>query len=163
MRPSGSRSLITTALKPPFARIAAAQVERGALRHREQHVHRVLADDRRQRAAGRRDDIAFGDRGAADLAVDRRADLGVAEVDLGGLQLRLRAGDLRRKGALRGERGVDGRLLPGGRASTASGPARRVSCGIAVLRLELLDGRLGAVDLRLKRRPVRADRAGRPS
>src|SRR5437763_1861478 len=68
---------------------APLQLDHGARRHREDDEHRVLADDRHQ-GAGRRADIVAGrDRGAADLAVDRRADLGVVEVDAGLLELRL--------------------------------------------------------------------------
>ena len=43
-----------------------------ALADRKQGIHRILADDRRQRAGVGTDDIAFGDCGAADLALDRR-------------------------------------------------------------------------------------------
>ena len=63
----------------------------------------------------RRDDIAFGDLRGADLAVDRRADLGIAEVDLSRLQLGLRGGNLRCQGAFLSQRAVDIRLLVGNR------------------------------------------------
>ena len=65
-----------------------------ALADREGHIHRVPADDHGQRAAVRADDVALGQLGAADLAGDRRGDLGVAEVDVGGLQVGIGDDDL---------------------------------------------------------------------
>ena len=50
--------------------------------HRKQHIHRILADDRCQRSRAGRDDVADGDAGPADLAGNRRADLGVIQIDL---------------------------------------------------------------------------------
>src|SRR5439155_19312218 len=46
------------------------------------HVHRILADDRHQHAAGRVYEIAERVGGAADAAVDRRPDISVAKVHL---------------------------------------------------------------------------------
>ena len=60
-----------------------------ALRHREGHVHRVLADDGGQRAALRPDEVADREVAAADPAGDRRLDVGVAEIELGRGQVRL--------------------------------------------------------------------------
>src|SRR3984893_185433 len=57
-----------------------------ALAHRETDIHRVLADNDGQRAAVGTDDIPLGDVGAADLAGYRCRNVGVAEIDLGGLQ-----------------------------------------------------------------------------
>jgi hypothetical protein len=68
-----------------------------ALAHRERHIHGVLADDGREDAAVRTDDVALGQSGASDLAGDRGNDVGVAEVDLRRLQVRLIGHD----GALR--------------------------------------------------------------
>src|ERR1700716_755643 len=62
--------------------------------HREQHIDRVLADDGRQHTACRVDEIAHGESGAADAAVDRRANVGVVEIELGLLQRRLQLHDL---------------------------------------------------------------------
>ena len=62
--------------------------------HRKQHIDRVLADDGRQYAACRIDEIADGEGGAADAAVDRRADVGVIEIELGLLERRLHLHDL---------------------------------------------------------------------
>ncbi len=58
-----------------------------ALADRERHIHRIAADDHGQRTAVRSDHVAFGQFGAADLAGDWRGDLGVAQVDVGGLQV----------------------------------------------------------------------------
>ena len=62
--------------------------------HRKQHIDRILADDGRQHAACRIDEIADGEGGAADAAVDRRADVGVVEIELGLLERRLQLHDL---------------------------------------------------------------------
>src|SRR4051794_28738853 len=75
-----------------------------ALAHWEQNVHRVLADDRRQRAALRGDDIALRDHCAADLAGDRRDDIGIAEIDLRRFQVGLVDQDLGGGGAVGGQR-----------------------------------------------------------
>ena len=58
-----------------------------ALADREGDIHRVVADDLGQHAGIGADDITHSHLGAADPAGDRRPDLGVAEIDLGGLQV----------------------------------------------------------------------------
>jgi hypothetical protein len=52
-------------------------------------VNRVLADDGGKHAAARPDEIAYGQQRAADAAIDRRVDVGVAQFQLRPLQLRL--------------------------------------------------------------------------
>jgi hypothetical protein len=47
----------------------------------ERHVHGALADDYSQRSALRTDHIALSEISAADLADDRRRDLGVTDID----------------------------------------------------------------------------------
>ncbi len=88
--------------EPAPRRVAVAQLEPGAQRDGKDHIHRVLADEQRQCPARRRYDIALGHRGGADPTVDRGADFGVAEVDLGLFELGLGRGDLRRQRALGG-------------------------------------------------------------
>src|SRR3984885_15456958 len=63
-------------------RVALPQFQRLAYRNREGDIHRVLADDGGERPRTGVDDVAFGDRGATDLAVDRRVDFGIIEIDL---------------------------------------------------------------------------------
>ena len=58
-------------------------------RHREGDVDRVHADDGGQGTAARAHEIADGVVGEADLAADRRHDVGVAEIDLRLAQRRL--------------------------------------------------------------------------
>ena len=65
------------------------QAEELTLADREDRVDRILAEDHRQHAGIRPDDVAFGDGAAADAAVDRRGDVGVAEVDCRGSQIGL--------------------------------------------------------------------------
>src|SRR6188472_730563 len=60
-----------------------------ALAHRKGHIHRILADDGGEDTAVGPDDIALGQRRAPDLPGNRRDDVGVAEIDLGGLQVGL--------------------------------------------------------------------------
>jgi hypothetical protein len=60
-----------------------------ALAHRERHIHGIQADDRREDAAVRTDDVALGQGRSPDLAGDRRNDVGVAQIDLRRLQVRL--------------------------------------------------------------------------
>src|SRR5260370_21538019 len=62
--------------------------------HRKQHVDRILADDGRQHAARRVDEIADGESVPADAAVDRRPDVGVIEIGFGLRQRRLHLQDL---------------------------------------------------------------------
>ena len=58
-------------------------------------------------------------RTVADIAVDRRADLGVAEIEAGGFEIGLRLGDA---GAGFGDLGIEhGQLLPGGGEPGAGG------------------------------------------
>ncbi len=137
--------------KPAARGKALAQAEHGADRDGKDHVHRVLAHDRGENAGGRRDDVAHGQRRAADLAVDRRADLGVVEIDLRLLQRRLGAFDLRLKRLLARKRRVDARLLAGGRVEKLLGAAQRHR-GIDELRLEIVDRRLLCRDVGLERR-----------
>src|SRR5439155_15237523 len=81
---------------------------------------------------------------------DRRADFGIAETDLGDLQLRLGGLALGRKGALRGEGAIDRRLLAGGGLQQVLRALER-QLGVAVLRLELLHIGLVGIDLSLER------------
>ena len=72
-----------------------------------------------------RHDIADGHRGAADLAVDRRADFGVVEIDLRLLLLRLRGKQLRLVDSFVGARAIDRRLLAGGCVQQRFGAAEK--------------------------------------
>jgi hypothetical protein len=127
-------SMLANRAVPPFVGITVPEIKPGSIRDREDHIYWVLAHNRRQDAACRRDDIAYGDRSAADLAVDRCVDLGVAEVDLGRLQLRLGAGDLRCQSALGRECGIDVRLRAGGAPQEVLG-AIEDYLGVAMLSL----------------------------
>ncbi len=60
-----------------------------ALADRKGHIHRILADDDGQRPALRTYNVALRDVGLANLARNRRNDFGIAEIDLGGLQIGL--------------------------------------------------------------------------
>src|SRR5882757_1498807 len=62
--------------------------------HREQHIDRILADDRRQHAACRVDEIADRESGAADATVYWCTDVGVIEIGFGLRQRRLHLQDL---------------------------------------------------------------------
>ncbi len=59
--PSGRRRCTVAAPKPPLAKNFCSQLQLRLHRDREQHVHRVLADDGRERPAAGRDDVADGD------------------------------------------------------------------------------------------------------
>jgi hypothetical protein len=135
----------------PFVGIAIAQIENGALRNREYHVHGVLADEGCQSTAGRRDHIALGNADAADLTVDRSADFGIAEIDLSGLELILSALDLCRQGAFGSERRIVIRLWAGRLLEQVLGTRQRY-LGVLMLGVELVYIGLGGIDLRLKRR-----------
>ena len=76
---------------------------------------------------------------------------GVAEIDFGLFELGLGAGDLRRQSALRGEGGIDCRLLAGDGLKQVL-RAFEGQLGVLVLRLELRDVGLVVIDLRLERR-----------
>ena len=97
-----------------------------------------------------RDDVAVGDRGAADLAVDRRVDLGIVEIDLRQLHLRLRGLHLGLEAALVGERGVVGRLLAGRPAEQGSRPVGG-QLGVGQRRLQLRHLRLLRLEVGLER------------
>src|SRR5437868_7300534 len=58
-----------------------------ALTHRKEDIHRVLADDRRQRAALRADDVSLRDRRTTDFSGNRRGDFGVTQVYRRGVQI----------------------------------------------------------------------------
>src|SRR5262249_2221421 len=64
-----------------------------ALANGKRDVHRILADDRRKYARLRTDYIPLGDACAADLSDNGGVNVGVAEIDLSGLQVRLRFQD----------------------------------------------------------------------
>ena len=83
-------------LVQPAAFLAPRLADRLEIAHADgkQHVDRILADDGRQDAARRIDQVADGVGGAADAAVDRRADVGVVEIDFGLLERRLGLHDL---------------------------------------------------------------------
>ena len=106
---------------------------------------------RRQCAGARRDDVADGDRGAADLAVDRRTDLGVGEIDLRLFLLCLRRQHLGRVGQHGGARRIDGGLLAGWRLDQRFGALKRQR-GIRELRLGLLHGCFLGFQIGLERR-----------
>ncbi len=65
------------------------RLQQFALADRKRHIHRILADDGREHAAVRADDVAGRDIGFADLAVDRRRDIGIAEIDVRRVQIGL--------------------------------------------------------------------------
>ena len=109
-----------------------------------------LTIDTRMPRAGA-DVVAGGDGGAADLAVDRRADLGVVEIDLRLLQLRLGAQDLRLQSAWALASAVSTvACWPAGVFSSAWARPSTI-CGVRKLRLELRDRRLLGLDVGLKR------------
>ena len=111
-----------------------------ALADRECHIHRIAADDHGQWAAVRTDHISLGEFGAADLAADRRDDLGVAEVDVGGLQVGIRDDHL----ALR--------ALLVRHALVQQGPGGRVGLH-QFLRAPALRGGIGELALRFNSAP----------
>ena len=89
---------------------AALVVEHVALARLENHVDRVLAHDRRERAGWRTDQIADGEIGEPDAAVDRRVDLGIAEIDLRLVERRLRLEHVGLRRRLVGRALIDGGL-----------------------------------------------------
>src|SRR5882672_8726339 len=133
-------------------RVALAQLQSGTHRDREYYVHRILADDGRQHARSRGDHVTFGHRGAADLAVDGRTDIGVVEVDLGRLHLGLGGLHLGLQAALVGERRVVGRLLTGGPAEQGTRPVGG-QFGVFERRLQLRYNRLLRRKVGLERTP----------
>ena len=68
---------------------SALVVENIPLACLEDHVDGVLADDGRKLTGGGADQISHGEVGDPDFSVDRRSDLGVAEIDLGLIEQRL--------------------------------------------------------------------------
>ncbi len=76
----------------------------------ERDIDRILADDGRERAGRGTDQIADGEIGDADAAVDRRADLGIAEIDLGLFEQGLRFQNIGLGGLLGGLVLIDRRL-----------------------------------------------------
>jgi hypothetical protein len=74
---------------------------------RKGHIDRILADDRRELAGRRVDQIAHGEIGKSDAAVDRRTDLGVTEIDLRLLEQRLRLQHVGLRGLLVGGALID--------------------------------------------------------
>ncbi len=124
--------------------IVLAQLQRGAQRHREHDIHRVLADDRRQHAGAGGNHVAGGDRGTADLAADRRADFRIAKVDLRGPHLRFRVLHQRGVGQHGGAGIIHGGLLAGRGAQQRHGAVigdRRVhQVGLQLLHRGLLGG-----------------------
>ena len=84
-----------------------------ALAYRKGDIHRILTDDDGQRPALRRDHVAFGNISPADLARNRRNDLGITKIDPGGLQIGL-IDEKRAFGRfIGGERLVAAHLSPG--------------------------------------------------
>ena len=81
-------------LVPGCALIVLPDFKEFALADWEGDVHWVLADDHRQHAAIRRDDVPLRDFGAADFPCDWRLYLGVAEIDFGGVQVCLSNQDI---------------------------------------------------------------------
>ena len=135
------------------------EAQKLALAHGEDDVHRVLADDGGQDPAVGTDDIPLGHARAADLAGDGCEDVGVAEIDPGGLEVGLVARDR----ALRLIEGGAGLIAGDDRAGIAIeqllGPLQLNRCqrlrGPAALQctLGLLDGgveqvRLDTIELR---------------
>ena len=143
-------------------RIAIAQHQPLAHRNRERDIHRVLADDRGQHAGTRTDDVAVGYRGAADLAVDRRVDFGVVEIDLRQLHLRLRGLHLCFEALLVGDRGVIGGLLAGRTAEQSFGPVGG-QLGVDQRCLQLRDLGLLRLQVGLERAALELDKADRRS
>ena len=125
------------------------RLEQLALRDREQHADRILADHGGQHARIGADDVARRDGGAADAAVDRRLDLGVGELDLGVAQLGL--------GILELRLGLELLATAAGRRSTwvpvlvRSSSAARLSCTSALASAALAASRWATllVDRRL--------------
>ena len=101
-------------LKFRFALVAVAEMaEEVGLAHRELDLHRIVADDRRQRPRFRRDVIAFAVDVRTDPAVERRVDLRIGEIVFRADQIRFRLLDFRLVGFQRAQRAVVSRL--GGR------------------------------------------------
>ncbi len=115
------------------------QVDLRTHRDREQDIYRVLADDAGERAGTGSHNIADADRGSADLAADRRMDLGIGQIDLCHAKLRLGRRHLRGKRALVGGRVVHGGALPGRRAQQRLG-ARQLDVGVRQLRAGICNG-----------------------
>src|SRR5580700_804970 len=67
-------------------------------------ANRILADDQRQDAAVGTDDIAGRDIGLADFPRDWRGDVGVAKIDIGGVEIGLVGQDLALRLLIRGQR-----------------------------------------------------------
>ena len=90
---------------PSRVRFAVAQ-ERLLVRleRRVDRIERHQRGQQRRFAGAGRHEVAFGDDGAADAAVDRRGDARELEIELGGAQARFHRGDLRRR--FGGERGA---------------------------------------------------------
>lgn len=119
--------------------VALAELQGRGHGHGELHVHGVLADDRRQHPGPRADDVALGHGRAADPPVDRRPDLGVAEVDPGRAHLR---GGREHEGlgrALAGQRRVE----PG---------LRRRAGGLELARARQVGARVEQLGLGLRQR-----------
>jgi Aldehyde dehydrogenase family len=141
-RQSECRGALRNRLAPKKLRLAAALtlVETGRA---------ILTNKRSQRPAGRRHHIALGDCGCANLSVNKGANFGVAEIDFCRLQLRFCSGNLRRQGALGGERRIEIRLRSGRPRKQIPGALQRL-LGIEVLSLQLVHRRLAGIDQGLK-------------
>ena len=131
-----------------------------ALADRKGHVHRILTDDDGQRPALRSDDVAFCYICPADLAGNRRNDLGITEVDLGSLQI----GFIDEKRAfgrfIGGERLVAANLGTGALRQQFLG-ALQLNFGQGLRGLVFLQGTFGLSDGSLEQTLSRCCRAAR--
>src|SRR6185312_13065250 len=132
-------------------RLGLAQIVVSILRYGEIHEDRLDLGDRHQRGPlARLHQVAEVDQPLAGAAVDRRADLGIDEVELGGVDRRLVAGERRLEA-------VDRRLLlVVALARLVAGPdqlavAVEIELGAFELRLVTLLGRGRAIEPRLVR------------
>ena len=125
--------------------LVLAGLQHVGLAHRKGHIHRVLADDERQRPGVGADHIAFGDVGAADLSGDGRVDVGVAEIDVRGVQIGLVGQDLALGLLVGGERLVARHHGAGLPRHQLLG-ALELNLGERLCRLAALQGALGLLD-----------------
>ena len=125
--------------------LVLAGLQHVGLAHRKGHIHRVLADDERQRPGVGADHIAFGDVGPADLSGDGRVDVGVAEIDVRGVQIGFVGQDLAFGLLVGGERLVARHDSAGLSRHQLLG-ALELNLGERFCRLAALQGALGLLD-----------------
>ena len=132
------------------AAVLALQFEHALLAQAEVHVHRIDRVDRRQQRLVGRDEPADLELRTAERAVDRRVELGVAEVEFGGLERGARSLDRGPVGVALGDRGIK-LLLADGVNRRQRLNAREIALRLVERRLRLRERRLGLRQRRLVR------------